>query len=308
MRIPLRNAEAWIVEVGVLIDCFKMRKIVKLFSVVLCLTIASFSYAQEYPVVEQYGNKYRFVKNGHIVADGYNYAFDFSDGLAAVKKGNKFGFINANGSIAIQFLFDDVKWGFIEGRAWVHYKKKGWVMIDKSLNRIQGTQCDCYHIEKFDPKTGAIELKDYKESKFYNKYGEECKTYEEAQGMPFFENALTTELNEYKTSSDAQQYEFDISIRSPRPITRIEILIENDSKYINDNFIQNLYEARRARRKGNTVNTINVTANVLIQNNTIIVNKNLPFKEGPNYFWIVVTNENGKSEQLVGVMHCWQND
>ena len=55
--------------------------------------------------------------------------YKFKGGLACVKKGEKWGYVDVKGNVIIPFCFDDA-WGFSEGFAWV--KKDGkWGMVDK---------------------------------------------------------------------------------------------------------------------------------------------------------------------------------
>jgi hypothetical protein len=60
----------------------------------------------------------------------YGEAFSFSEGLAAVKKGNKYGYINRKGELVLPFVYDSVR-SFKEGLAAV--KQNGeYVFIDKN--------------------------------------------------------------------------------------------------------------------------------------------------------------------------------
>jgi hypothetical protein len=58
-----------------------------------------------------------------IIAPTYQWANDFREGLAPVKKNGFFGFINQNNQVVIDFQFDDVN-VFIEGLAQVKAKGK----------------------------------------------------------------------------------------------------------------------------------------------------------------------------------------
>ncbi|MCT8341272.1 WG repeat-containing protein [Flavobacteriaceae bacterium TK19130] len=74
----------------------------------------------------------------------YDYLTYFSDnGLAITKKGDKFGYINANGVIIIDFLFDDAR-GFRNGYAgvklngkWGFIDKKGRFIIEPKFDKIE---------------------------------------------------------------------------------------------------------------------------------------------------------------------------
>ena len=55
--------------------------------------------------------------------------YKFKEGLACVKNGEKWGYVDICGNVIIPFCFDDA-WGFSEGFAWV--KKDGkWGLVDK---------------------------------------------------------------------------------------------------------------------------------------------------------------------------------
>jgi hypothetical protein len=74
----------------------------------------------------------------------YEYLTYFSDnGLALTKKGNKFGYINENGVVIIDFKFDDAR-GFKNGFAgvkvngkWGFIDRKGRFVIEPKFDRIQ---------------------------------------------------------------------------------------------------------------------------------------------------------------------------
>jgi hypothetical protein len=80
--------------------------------------------------------KYGYIdKSGtEIIRPQYNYAQDFSEGLAAVKINDKFGYIDNTGNIVIPFQYD---WAqeFSEGLACVGKNKKP-CFIDKSGNVV----------------------------------------------------------------------------------------------------------------------------------------------------------------------------
>ena len=64
----------------------------------------------------------------------YDYAYDFSEGLGAVKRDNKWGFVNKTGKEIIPLIYDAVQ-RFSEGLAAVNIKGK-WGFIDKKNNKI----------------------------------------------------------------------------------------------------------------------------------------------------------------------------
>lgn len=78
------------------------------------------------------GGKFGFIdKEGNVVVDFvYKDAGNFSDGVAPVKRGRKWGFIDINGNEVIPFVFDDA-WDFTEGLALVR-KGSRYGYINKS--------------------------------------------------------------------------------------------------------------------------------------------------------------------------------
>jgi hypothetical protein len=72
--------------------------------------------------VIKYTSCYVNLKNDTIISKDYEVAYDFSEGLAAVRQNNKWGFIDTTGRIAINFQFDDVK-NFSNGLAWFRNEK-----------------------------------------------------------------------------------------------------------------------------------------------------------------------------------------
>lgn len=64
----------------------------------------------------------------------YEYAESFKEGLAAVRKNEKFGFINKQNEVIIPFKYDNV-YSFIYGEAKVVIGKESFY-IDKKGNRI----------------------------------------------------------------------------------------------------------------------------------------------------------------------------
>lgn len=106
----------------------------------------------------------------------YKKAYPFSDGVAAVKKAgiNKYGFINSKGEEIVKFSYSDVKWGFVEGYAWVK-EGKNWGMINKKGDKASGF--NYVRLSYFDPNTGVTDAvtKDgathyyYKGKKYFSK-------------------------------------------------------------------------------------------------------------------------------------------
>jgi len=62
-------------------------------------------------------------KEGNIIASGFEDAYGFYDGYAAVKKNGKWGYIDKEGNIVIDYIFDKAT-ALSDGSAWVIYKGK----------------------------------------------------------------------------------------------------------------------------------------------------------------------------------------
>ena len=106
------------------------------------------------------GRSGKFMKWGYLNKTGsiyipfiYDFAFPFSDGLAAVVKNSKLGFINSKGELKIDYLFDytsDVC-GFSEGLCQVYFKGKG-CYIDTTGKIVippKYKECDPFYKEGF---------------------------------------------------------------------------------------------------------------------------------------------------------------
>lgn len=117
-------------------------------------------YESDLALVES-GGMFGYVnkQNKLVIPLQYQKAYPFSDGRAAVKKKGKFGFINMEGHTELEeFEFDDVKWGFIDGYAWVKKGKKKngkWGMIYK--NGSTYVDFNYKEVLNFDPETGAAD-------------------------------------------------------------------------------------------------------------------------------------------------------
>ena len=77
------------------------------------------------------GKNYYIVRNGKkytyidanaksIVPGEYEEAYQFRDGMAAVKKNGKAGFINSKGETVVPFIFEETR-NCYDGKAWVKY-------------------------------------------------------------------------------------------------------------------------------------------------------------------------------------------
>ena len=98
----------------------------------------------------------------------YDDAYSFSEGLAKVKKDEKYGFIDAEGNIAVPLIYDDAL-GFSEGYAAVRQNRK-YGFIDKNGNIVIPIIYD--KISSFKEGLAKVE-KDGKQS-YINTNGEEA--------------------------------------------------------------------------------------------------------------------------------------
>lgn len=76
-------------------------------------------------------NKWGFISvDGNMLLDfQYDYAYNFMDDIAAVCKDGKWGYINKDGSVYKDFVFDATR-SFFKGKAWVKLNGK-WQIITK---------------------------------------------------------------------------------------------------------------------------------------------------------------------------------
>ena len=115
-------------------------------------------YESELALVESEGQFGYINKQGQVkIPLQYKKAYPFSDSVAAVKKGgiNKYGFINSKGEVIVKFDYSDVKWGFVEGYAWVK-KGNSWGLINKS--GVAEVDFQYSNISSFDPETGFADV------------------------------------------------------------------------------------------------------------------------------------------------------
>ena len=114
-------------------------------------------YESDLALVESEGQFGYINKQGQVkIPLQYKKAYPFSDGVAAVKKAgiNKYGFINSKGEEIVKFGYSDVKWGFVEGYAWVK-EGKNWGMINKKGDKASGF--NYVRLSDFDPNTGVTD-------------------------------------------------------------------------------------------------------------------------------------------------------
>lgn len=101
------------------------------------------------------GGKWGFI-NVHgeeIIPCQYDYADIFSEGKAAVKKGNRWGYINVQGEIIIPFFNADEACSFSEGRAYVIKDGDGYcdtyIFIDEHGKKVFGGQAHWVYMSDY---------------------------------------------------------------------------------------------------------------------------------------------------------------
>ena len=106
-------------------------------------------------------HKYGYIdKSGNeVIACKYDYADDFSEGLVRVEKDDKYGFVDKSGNEVIACKYDDAD-DFSEGLAWV-CKDDKWGLIDKSGNEVIACKSkdyrDTYALIKHHGRWGFVE-------------------------------------------------------------------------------------------------------------------------------------------------------
>lgn len=75
-----------------------------------------------YPEIRQVGSKFVFLDNNgnHLFGERFDYAEDYSCGLALVKKDGKYGYIDIEGEVVIPYKYDNAQ-SFIDSQALVEY-------------------------------------------------------------------------------------------------------------------------------------------------------------------------------------------
>ena len=92
-------------------------------------TKAGDAFSRNYYAYELYCDKYNYRnftfinRDGDVIAKGFEDAYGFYDGYAAVKNNGKWGFIDKQGSVVVDFVFDKAT-AISEGKSWVIYKGK----------------------------------------------------------------------------------------------------------------------------------------------------------------------------------------
>ena len=133
---------------------------------------------------------YGFKKDGAVVILAkYDFACDFSEGLAKVKLGSKYGFVDKSGKEVFQLKYDVVG-DFSEGLASVFLNGK-WGYIDKSGKEVIPLQYDI--AGDFSEGLSAVEL--YGKWGFIDKSGKEVVPLKYDHARIFSEGLASVELN-----------------------------------------------------------------------------------------------------------------
>lgn len=114
-------------------------------------------------------------KKGILVIPAiYDEVHSFSEGLAFVKKKDKYFYIDSIGNIKIKNVLPSTKTSanFSEGVAWIWDKKKGYVAIDKSGHHLFNIdEFYRYKVDVFHDGLSRIEKRAYKDFKDIYTYG-----------------------------------------------------------------------------------------------------------------------------------------
>ena len=107
----------------------------KFLTLILVIVFSQSIFAQRAAMVRK-DNKFGYInENGSwLIEPSYEKASNFSNGMAAVFNGDKWGFIDINNQLVIDYQFDKVK-RFDSGIA-IAAKDKRWFYIDESGNEI----------------------------------------------------------------------------------------------------------------------------------------------------------------------------
>jgi hypothetical protein len=101
-------------------------------------------------VIVKYLSEYCFInlRHGNLIGQNQKYKVyhPFSEGLARVNMNDKWGYINDQGEVVIDFIFDDAKdfhhgiAGVKVGDAWGFVNNKGTIIIKPAYNHFNYSQ------------------------------------------------------------------------------------------------------------------------------------------------------------------------
>lgn len=136
--------------------------------------------------------KLYFQKNDSVIFDNFNFSWGFSDDLAAIDKNGKWGYIDKNGKITIDFQFDEAESfhnGYaavnIDGR-WGVINKNGNVVVERKYDMIGQFNKYGVALVYLNERTGAVNTK-----------GEEIIPCE-FEMVYYFENGITSVFSSEK--------------------------------------------------------------------------------------------------------------
>ena len=206
-----------------------------------------------------------------VIPIKYEIAMPFCDGLAAVCMGDKYGFINEEGTKVIDYQYDDVEWGFYEGYAWV--KKNGkWGLIDKKgiglqvANNFQFTR-----LLNFDYYEGWADAMTATSKTFYfDKYGKSYTTSEERKraNEKIVLELATIDWKDVVKETTQPTFNVKAGVKSTSKIEKITVTVEGQRGI--KNVDSDDYDAK--------------------------INENVTLNEGPNKIIIAVTNAAGTAK------------
>jgi hypothetical protein len=117
-----------------------------------------------------------------VIKPIYQEARDFTESLAAVKKNDKWGFVDTDGNVKVQFQFTNEPKSFSDGRAFVQGTNLKWGIIDTEGNIIVEPIYD--EVFPFSDGVAVVSKMDEKWNKSYyiiNLSGKPIKTFDKAK-------------------------------------------------------------------------------------------------------------------------------
>ncbi|MFN6158156.1 MAG: WG repeat-containing protein [Dolichospermum sp.] len=142
-------------------------------------------------VAVRLNGKYGYVSGGKLVIPcQFGFANNFSEGLASVIKGAKWGFINTFGELAIPYQFDNA-WLFSEGLAKVQIEKK-WGFIN-TIGKLV-IPCEFDDAESFSEGLAIVKIEE--KWGFINTIGKLVIPCQFDDAFVFFEGLATVKIEE----------------------------------------------------------------------------------------------------------------